>query len=151
MMHYLSMIVISLISGILSGMWVWADKVSDIRLSINDVYMAALMTSIMIFLMSVLDKNYTWMATSCLFAALVIWMIRNQTFVSKTQYFQGMIPHHSMAVHMSKKLLEKGAVTATATAEEVAFVEQIIRTQIDEIGFMQARAAGSNALNGRVH
>jgi len=37
-----------------------------------------------------------------------------------------MIPHHSMAVHMSKKLLEKENITSP-------FVENIIKTQENEI------------------
>jgi hypothetical protein len=36
-----------------------------------------------------------------------IWCIRNQFLITERQYKLGMIPHHSMAVHMSKKLLEK--------------------------------------------
>jgi uncharacterized protein (DUF305 family) len=35
-------------------------------------------------------------------------MIRNQSFISPSQYITGMIPHHSMAITMSKRLLEKG-------------------------------------------
>jgi len=36
-----------------------------------------------------------------------IWCIRTQFLITETQYKLGMIPHHSMAIHMSKKLLEK--------------------------------------------
>jgi hypothetical protein len=38
---------------------------------------------------------------------ITIWCIRTQFLVTETQYKSGMIPHHSMAIHMSKKLLEK--------------------------------------------
>jgi len=41
-----------------------------------------------------------------------------------------MIPHHSMAVHMSKKLLEKENNISP-------FVKNIIETQEDEIFFLK--------------
>jgi uncharacterized protein (DUF305 family) len=41
-----------------------------------------------------------------------------------------MIPHHSMAIHMSKKLLEKKNTISP-------FVENIIKTQEEEILFLK--------------
>ena len=41
-----------------------------------------------------------------------------------------MIPHHSMAVHMSRKLLEK-------ENDMSQFVENIIKTQEDEITILK--------------
>jgi hypothetical protein len=41
-----------------------------------------------------------------------------------------MIPHHSMAIHMSKQLLEKQNTINT-------FLEKIIATQTEEIQFMK--------------
>ena len=61
MIHdYYTMILISLISGALSAMWIWADKFSDIRLSVNDAYMVSLMTSLMILFMAILDRHFLW-------------------------------------------------------------------------------------------
>ena len=132
--HYVTMILIMVVSGVLSSMWVWADKVSDIRLSLNDIYMILLMNAFMVFFMSVLDKQYVWVAGSAIIVLSVLWLIRTQTFISKTQYFQGMIPHHSMAVHMSKRLLEKDGLTN----EQKQFVNNIIQTQAREIEWMQS-------------
>jgi uncharacterized protein (DUF305 family) len=42
-----------------------------------------------------------------------------------------MIPHHSMAVHMSRKLLEKGVV------KDPKFLENIIDMQDNEINKMK--------------
>ena len=39
--------------------------------------------------------------------AVNLYCIRNQVLITETQYKLGMIPHHSMAIHLSKKLLEK--------------------------------------------
>jgi hypothetical protein len=132
--HYVTMILIMVVSGVLSSMWVWADKVSDIRLSLNDIYMILLMNAFMVFFMSVLDKQYVWVAGSAIIVLSVLWLIRTQTFISKTQYFQGMIPHHSMAVHMSKRLLEKDGLTN----EQKQFVNNIIQTQAQEIELMRS-------------
>ena len=134
--HYLNMIVISIVSGLMSGMWVWADKPSDIRLSLNDVYMALLMTALMIFFMALLDKQYVWLTGSVLVALAVLWFIRTQTFIDKRQYFKGMIPHHSMAVHTSKRLLENDS---TLSGAEAQFVNNIIQTQMQEIQWMKMR------------
>lgn len=129
------MILIMILSGVLSSMWVWSDKISDVRLSLNDAYMIALMTSLMIFFMSVLDKNVTYMIISSTCVGLVFFLIRSQKFVSKRQYFQGMIPHHSMAVHMSRRLLINDT---TLSEDEKTFVENIIRAQESEIRLMKS-------------
>ena len=61
-----------------------------------------------------------------------IWCIRTQFLVSENQYKLGMIPHHSMAVHMSKKLLKKENNISS-------FVKNIIKTQENEIMFLKNR------------
>jgi uncharacterized protein (DUF305 family) len=50
--------------------------------------------------------------------------------VTETQYKLGMIPHHSMAIHMSKKLSDK-------KNNIQPFLENIINTQEKEILFMK--------------
>jgi hypothetical protein len=61
-----------------------------------------------------------------------IWCIRNQFLINETQYRLGMIPHHSMAIHMSKKLLEKGNTISP-------FLQNIIKSQENEILFLKNR------------
>jgi hypothetical protein len=101
------MTLISIASALLSGMWVWADKWSDIRLSINDLYMALLMTGWMFLLQGVVLKqtNYALMGLLLIIASLIA--IRFQILVTQDQYLEGMIPHHSMAIFLSKKQIEK--------------------------------------------
>jgi uncharacterized protein (DUF305 family) len=61
-----------------------------------------------------------------------LWAIRTQAFVTETQFLRGMIPHHSMAVLMSKRLKQKpNSITE--------FIDQIIQTQSQEIQFMKER------------
>ena len=49
--HYTIMFFIMILSGLLSTMNVWVDKLDDIRFSINDAYMTLLMTGWMFFFM----------------------------------------------------------------------------------------------------
>ena len=106
-MSTLTMTLISIVAALLSGMWVWADKWADVKLSINDFYMAFLMTGWMFLLQGIVMKhtNYTIIGTLVVVASLFV--IRFQILVSQDQYLQGMIPHHSMAVFLSRKQIEK--------------------------------------------
>ena len=128
--HHVIMFIIMVLSGLLSTMNVWVDKIDDIRFSMNDVYMTLLMTLLMTGWMF-LFMGLFYQETSILFIGLSlvifnIWCIRNQFLITEIQYKLGMIPHHSMAVHMSKKLLEKENNISP-------FVKNIIKTQEDEI------------------
>ena len=107
MMSTLMMTLISIASALLSGMWVWSDKWGDIRLSINDFYMAFLMTGWMFLLQGVVlrQTNYAVMGLVLVVASIIA--IRFQILVTQDQYLEGMIPHHSMAVFLSKKQIEK--------------------------------------------
>jgi hypothetical protein len=115
-----------LLSGILSTMNVWVDKLDDVRFSINDVYMTLLMTGWMFLFMGFFYQEISVFFIGLFLIVFNIWCIRNQFLVTETQYKLGMIPHHSMAIHMSKKLLEKENNISP-------FVKNIIKTQEDEI------------------
>ena len=124
------MFFIMLLSGFLSTMNVWADKWDDIRWSINDLYMTLLMTGWMFLFMGLYYGETYITNIGLLFVVVNIWCIRTQFMMSTKQYIQGMIPHHSMAVHMSKKLLQKGTHLNK-------FVYNIVKTQEQEIQFMK--------------
>ena len=124
--HYVIMFFIMVLSGLLSTMNVWVDKVDDIRFSVNDAYMTLLMTGWMFLFMGLIYKETSVFFIGLLLVLFNIWCIRNQFLVTETQYKLGMIPHHSMAVHMSKKLLEK-------ENNITSFVKDIIKTQENEI------------------
>ncbi len=91
-------------AGWASTMNVWANRLDDIYLHVNDLYMVGLMTGWMFFFMGFFEQNMNKMVWGGLGAALFFYLIRNQTFVTENQYLRGMIPHHSMAVTMSKRL-----------------------------------------------
>jgi len=127
---YLIMFFIMILSALLSTMNVWADKYQDIRFSINDVYMAFLMGGWMLLFMGLLNKEPKIVFLGFLIVAINIGFIRSQFLVTEEQYKLGMIPHHSMAVHMSKKLLEKNNNIPD-------FLKNVINSQESEIQFMK--------------
>jgi len=128
--HYIVMFFIMILAGLLSTMNVWVDKYDDIRLSMNDVYMILLMTGWMFLFMGVFYREINVFVFGLILVIANIWCIRTQFMVNETQYKMGMIPHHSMAIHMSKKLLNK-------PNNIQPFLEQLITTQEDEILYMK--------------
>ena len=128
--HYVIMFFIMIVSGLFSTMNIWADKLDDVRLSLNDVYMILLMTGWMFLFMGLIYQELIVFCIGLLLVVLNIWCIRTQFLISESQYKLGMIPHHSMAVHMSRKLLEKENNISQ-------FVQNIIDTQESEIQFLK--------------
>ena len=124
--HYVVMFIIMIISGLLSTMNMWVDKVEDMRISVNDIYMILLMTGWMMLFMGIIDNERSVIYIGLIMVIVNIWCIRNQFLVTERQYKLGMIPHHSMAVHMSKKMKEKENKISE-------FLEIIINTQEEEI------------------
>ena len=128
--HYVIMFFIMIFSGLLTTMNVWVDKIEDIRFSINDIYMSFLMTGWMFTFMGIVYKDIKVFLFGLFLVVSNFWCIRNQFYVTQNQYLLGMIPHHSMAVFLSKKLIEKENTIRP-------YLEKIIRTQEDEIIFMK--------------
>lgn len=131
MNHYLVMFIIMILSGFLSTMNIWVDKLDDIRISLNDIYMVLLMSGWMLLFMGLYYRESTPLFVGIVLVIINIWCIRTQFMISDKQYILGMIPHHSMAVLMSKKLLEDN------TSIISSFVQNIIDTQEHEIAFMK--------------
>lgn len=130
------MIIIMMLSGLLSTMNVWANSINDIRFSINDLYMALLMTSWMILFMGIFYKNAVYIFLGLVMVVAVFVAIREQLFISPKQYIDGMIPHHSMAIHMSKKLLQNNKNMNSIELEQLA--RNIVINQQDEINLMNS-------------
>ena len=66
-----------------------------------------------------------------LFIIIMIIFIRKQILIDDKQFLQGMVPHHSMAILMSKKIKNK---TKNPRIQRLA--SQIIRSQANEINIM---------------
>ena len=129
------MFFIMILSGLLSTMNIWVDKLDDIRFSLNDGYMILLMSGWMFLFMGLFNKEKKIFMIGLLLVIANIWFIRNQFLVSENHFKLGMIPHHSMAVHMSKKLLNKNKNNNIGIQK---FLKNIIKTQENEIKFMKA-------------
>jgi len=123
-----------IIAGALSTMNVWVDKISDICISLNDVYMIFLMTGWMFFFMGIIYQHLYVFIFGLLLVIINIYLIRTQTFVTENQYKLGMIPHHSMAILMSKKLLKKENNIQN-------FLKNLIYTQESEINFLKNKSS----------
>jgi hypothetical protein len=122
-----------ILAGLLSTMNMWANKIDDIRFSLNDFYMIGLMVGWMILFMAIYYKDIYPFLVGLILVLFNFYAIRTQLFINEKQYLLGMIPHHSMAVLMSKRLLEKGDVTPKIKN----FVNNIIKNQSEEIQFMK--------------
>jgi len=121
-----------IIASLLSTMNVWVSSTSDIRLSLNDLYMALLMTGWMFLFMGVLDKNNFITLFGIILTAGSFYAIRKQLFINQKQYLLGMIPHHSMAILMSKELQKK-------ENNIPKLLNDIITNQENEIKFMKEK------------
>ena len=128
--HYIIMFFIMVLSGLLSTMNVWADKLDDIRFSINDIYMTLLMSGWMFLFMGLIYREISVTLVGLSLIIINIWCIRTQFLINETQYKLGMIPHHSMAIHMSKKMLQKENNISP-------FLQNIIKTQENEIEILK--------------
>ena len=134
MLSFQAMFLISMAAALLSSMSVWADKVSDVRISLNDFYMAFLMTGWMFFLEGLVTYNKLYFSVGLLLILGSFICIRTQFLVNVSQYARGMIPHHSMAILMSKKLMEKYGESVFDKLPK-----EIVKGQESEIAFMKSK------------
>lgn len=125
------MVICMFFAGYASTMNNWIDNWDDFRFSLNDFYMVGLMTGWMLFFMGL----FTFQMKKCIFGLILVTiffaLIRTQAFVNEIQFLKGMIPHHSMAILMSKKLEKKPNSIQH-------LLDQIIQTQKKEILIMKS-------------
>ena len=125
------MIICMVLAGYASTMNMWIDNIDDFRFSVNDFYMVGLMTGWMLFFMGL----FTLRLGKCLFGLFLTILffvcIRKQWFINEMQFLQGMIPHHSMAIMMSKRLEKKPNSIQH-------LLDQIIQSQQKEIIIMKS-------------
>jgi uncharacterized membrane protein len=130
--HYVVMFFIMILSGLLSTMNMWVDDYEDIRFTLNDAYMILLMTGWMFLFMGMFYKEFKIFIIGFTMVVMSIFCIRTQFLISQSQYKMSMVPHHSMALHMSKKMLQK-------QNNIQQFLDHIIETQSDEIIFLKSK------------
>ena len=98
---------------------------------INGVILGSVsMTGWMFLFMGLYYRDLIIIFIGLLLVLTNIWLIRTQFMVTSRQYLLGMIPHHSMAIHMSKKLIQNQPMIHS-------FASSIITTQEKEIDSMK--------------
>ena len=88
----------------------------------------------MFFFMGIIYQHLYVFIFGLLLVIINMYLIRTQTFVTENQYKLGMIPHHSMAVLMSKRLLKK-------KNNIQPFLKNLINTQESEINFLKNKSS----------
>jgi hypothetical protein len=130
------MIIISILAAYLSTMNLWVVKIQDARLHLNDIYMVLLMTAWMVVFSYLAMSGHMGISkilfiVAVLLVIVMIYAIRNQSFINDKQFLNGMIPHHSMAILMANKIKDK---TDDPRIKKLA--NQIIQSQTKEIDLM---------------
>ena len=103
------MMIIMFIAGLLSSMNVWVNKISDIHLHLNDIYMSLLMCSWCLILMGIYYINSQILLIGIIFTFIMIYCIRTQIFIDENQYFNGaesptsVVPGNNGGKRRSKK------------------------------------------------
>lgn len=131
------MLVISFII-MYSVMFLNVDSIDHVYLSITRLYMAILMVAPMALIMLLLmgkmypnKKLNTVIASASVIVFITTFIfLRNQTFISDTQYMKAMIPHHSSAILPSKH-------ASIQDPEVKRLSEEIIKSQEEEIEQME--------------
>ena len=98
--------------------------------------MIGIMTAWMIFFMSLYDRFWIGLALSSGSILTFYYFIRRQSFITKREYYRGMIPHHSMAIFTSRRILDSYPHMSTMDKQ---FIQNIIDTQEAEIKWMKTR------------
>jgi Domain of unknown function (DUF305) len=130
MNHFMIMLLACILSGMASTMNMWIDKWDDFYFSLNDLFMTGLMTGWMFFFMGIFQLEKYTILFGLILAMISFYFIRKQLFVTEIEYLRGMIPHHSMAILMSKRLKNKPNSVQH-------LLDQIIDTQQKEIILMK--------------
>ncbi len=120
-------------------MFLNADIFGHVMLSYTRTYMTILMISpmaisMMLFMWKMYTNkllNYVILVVSTITFIVTLFMLRNQTFISDTQWMKAMIPHHSSAIMVSQKARLKDP-------EAQKLAEDIIVAQKKEIAQMKA-------------
>jgi uncharacterized protein (DUF305 family) len=120
-------------------MYAMVNTFDDVYNSVNQVYMAGLMTAPMVAIELVVMRamyhdaklNLILIGASVLTGVLLFVFIRQQTIVTDSQFIRSMIPHHSGAILMCRE-------AQLQDAEIRKLCDQIIASQQREIDQMNA-------------
>lgn len=140
--HYKGLIPMSILSFITMYVLMFAmvDKTTNVFLSLNQFYMAGLMTAPMIIIeLIVMSAMYTDKRKNVIIAILstiatfvFFLLIRTQTAIDDKEFLKSMIPHHAGALLMCQK-------TNAEDPDIKQLCQNIIKDQQREIDFMKEK------------
>lgn len=128
------MLIAMALAGLVTGMNSFVNSKLDIRVNMNDFYMGLMMAGVMFLLMGVYYRSKKLIVVGVVITIIIFICIRRQMFIGEKEYLASMIPHHSMAVLMTKRLEEKGEIKEQELRE---LMKNIINTQEKEIELMK--------------
>jgi len=128
------MLFIMFIAGLLTTMNIYTTSFDDMRWSLNDVYMSLMMCGWMFLIWGVIYQTMKHTIIGLMLLAKTFYSIRTQFLISPNQYIKGMIPHHSMAILMSKELLKN----QKPDYQLANLANTIITSQQQEINLMKS-------------
>lgn len=143
--HYLRLAVMLLLSfaAMYALMYAMVDRFSNVYMSLNQVYMAALMAAPMAAIeIAVMQAMYKDRRLNMLFvggAAIVFalaWLgIRQQGAIGDTQFLRSMIPHHAGAILMC----EEARITDAEIRRLCSTIIESQQREIDQMKVLLAR------------
>jgi hypothetical protein len=98
---------IILLSGLLATVNVWVDKVQDIHITINDLYLIFLVAGWSFLFNGLYYKINSYKIIGTLVIIISFIVIRSQVLITPSQYLKEMQVYNSVDVFMSKRILEK--------------------------------------------
>jgi hypothetical protein len=127
-------LVIMLVAGLLTNMNVYTTNFDDIRWSLNDVYMSLMMSGWVFLIWGVAYQGTKQTIIGLMLLTISFYGIRTQFLITPNQYIKSMIPHHSMAITMSKELLQNQQPNSQLTT----LANNIIASRQSEINLMKS-------------
>jgi hypothetical protein len=92
--------IVCILSVLIGNMNVWITD--DVRLSVNDLYRAGLITGCIFFFLGLFTLHPGKVVIGLVLAGVSFYVLKEQIFVNEMQYMRTMIPQLSSVVQMSK-------------------------------------------------
>jgi hypothetical protein len=97
--------IVCILSVLIGNMNIWITD--DVRLSVNDLYRAGLITGCIFFFLGLFTLHPGKVIIGLILAGVSFYFLKEQLFVNEMQYMRSMIPQLSTAVQMSKAVEKK--------------------------------------------
>ena len=137
--------VMFIIALVLDPMNIMIYSLDDYYLSKPLIFSALYMASTMIWghqIVHVLQRGLQHFNTKIFFSGILLsllfmYILRTQLFFNSTDWLKGMIPHHSVAVTTTKKVLDKVSNNENENSYIYRLAKDIVYNQEREIIFMK--------------